>query len=334
MTLLLPKTGVRIAATGSYLPERVVTAAEIAARPGSKISRDEILKLTGIEERHFAAPHEATSDLAALAGRRALERAGRSKVDRLLVSTTSPDFQSPATACFVSRELDLAPCAANDVSAACAGFLFALDAGARAVLTGDESVLVIAADIRSRFVDPEDRATCALYGDGAGAAVLEPGPDGEGLLAIFLAADGSGAEAIHIPAGGSRRPASPDTVLTRQHYLKMVDGPRVFLTALEGMTQTAESLLGALDLSMDDIDLIIPHQPNRMILDRLVRYMRIPAEKLFVNVERTGNMSSASVAVALDEAITTGRVKPGSNVLILGAGAGFCAGAALWRAPR
>lgn len=331
MTLLVPKTGVRLASTGSYLPERVVTSAEIADGSSGAITAAEIAKLTGIEERHWVSDSQATSDLGIAAGRAALSRAGMTRVDRLIVSTTSPDYPSPACACLVQRGLGLAPAPAFDVSAACAGFLFGLDVATRAVLTGDEDVLLVAADVRSRFVDPHDRATCALYGDGAGAAVLSPGAAGEGILAVYLAADGDGAEAIHIPAGGSRRPATAQTVAERGHYLHMVDGPRVFLTALEGMSQTAEVILEATGHTLDDVDLVVPHQPNRMILDRLARVMRLPADKLFVNVHRTGNMSSASIAVALDHAITEGRARPGSLVLLLGGGAGFCAGAALIR---
>lgn len=331
MTLLVPKTGVRLAATGSYLPERVVTNAEIEAAAAGAITEAEIAKLTGIEERRWVSEDQATSDLAIEAGRRALDRAGATAVDRLIVSTTSADYPSPACASFVQRGLGLAPAPAFDVSAACAGFLFGLDVATRAVLTGDEEVLLVAADVRSRYVDPLDRATCALYGDGAGAAILAPGPAGEGVLAVYLAADGEGAEAIHIPAGGSRRPASAETVAAREHYLRMVDGPRVFLTALEGMSQTAEAILEATGHRLDEVDLVVPHQPNRMILDRLARVMRLPQDKLYVNVHRTGNMSSASIAVALDHAIAEGRARPGSLVLLLGGGAGFCAGAVLLR---
>ena len=331
MTLLVPKTGVRLAATGSYLPERVVRNDELAASSGGAITAAEIAKLTGIEERRWVSDDQATSDLAIEAGRRALDRVATSRVDRLIVSTTSADYPSPACACFVQRGLGLAPAPAFDVSAACAGFLFGLDVATRAVLTGDDTVLLVAADVRSRFVDPLDRATCALYGDGAGAALLAPGPVGEGVLAIYLAADGDGAEAIHIPAGGSRRPATAETVSAREHYLRMVDGPRVFLTALEGMSQTADAILGATGHTLDDVDLVVPHQPNRMILDRLARVMRLPEDKLYVNVHRTGNMSSASIAVALDHAIADGRAQSGSLVLLLGGGAGFCAGAALLR---
>jgi 3-oxoacyl-[acyl-carrier-protein] synthase III len=335
VTLLVPKSGVRLLSTGSDLPERVVTAKEIAERPGSPMTEAEITKLTGIAERHWVSEGESTSDLAARAGRMALERAHLETVDRLILSTSSPDYPSPACACIVQRKLSLAPAASHDMAAACAGFVFALDAAARAVLTSDETVLVVAADIRSRYVDPEDRVTCALYGDGAGAAILAPGEKGEGFLAFYLAADGDGAEAIHIPAGGSKKPASHATVDAKEHYLHIVEGPRVFLTALEGMSETADAILKATGYTMSDVDLIVPHQPNAMILDRLCRYMRIPKEKMLVNVERTGNMSSASIAVAFDEALTRDpRVRPGALVLLVAGGAGFCAGSALYRVPQ
>lgn len=333
MSLLLPPpgAGVRLTATASHLPARIVTAAELGARPGAPLSEEEILRLTGIRERHWVADHEATSDLAIAAGRAALRAAGVESVDRLLLSTSSPDHPSPATACLVQRELGLVPCPAVDLSAACAGFLFALDWAARAVLTGDDRVLVIAADVRSRYLDLDDRGTCALFGDGAGAAVLERCQEGEGLLALFLHADGGGFETIMVEAGGSRHPASAETVAARRHAIHMADGPQVFLTALEGMTETAERILDEVGLGFDDVALIVPHQPNLMILDRLARVMRVPREKIFSNVQRTGNMSSASVAVALDQAVRARAAGPGDLVLVLGAGAGYCAGAALFR---
>jgi 3-oxoacyl-[acyl-carrier-protein] synthase III len=333
MTLLRPTSGIRFAGTGAYLPERIVTTDEIARREGSPLTAAEITKMVGIDERRWAADHEATSDLAIAAGRMALLNANATMVDRVLLSTSSGDYLSPATACIVQRGLSLAPAAASDVSAACAGFLFALDHAARALLTGDTRVLVVASDIRSRYVDPLDRATCALYGDGAGAAVLEHGPSGEGLLALYLAADGTDAETIYIPAGGSRKPASPSTLAEREHYLRIADGPRVFLTALEGMSKMADELLAATGHTLADIDLVVPHQPNRMILDRLCRYMRIPQTKMFVNVHRTGNLSSASMAVALHEAMQDERAKPGALIMLVGGGAGFCGGAALIRVP-
>ena len=332
MTLLLPSVGVKISGAGRYLPQRVVTNTDIAKQ--SPIDEDSILKLTGIEERRWAQDNEATSDMAVNAGRAALTAAEREKVDRLILSTTSPDYPSPATACTVQHRLSLVPAPAMDISAACAGFLFGIDLAIRSILTGDSSVLVIASDIRSRFVDPLDYATCALYGDGAGAVVLEPGDKEEGFLAIHLAADGSGHDAIRIPGGGSKKPASMDTVSAREHYLQMRDGTKVFLTALEGMSAVSDFVLDSLDLRLEDIDLIVPHQPNRRILDRLCRYLRVPIAKLFVNVHRTGNMSSASLAVALCDALLDERAKPGALILLLGAGAGFCGGAAIYRVPK
>ncbi|MCA9580307.1 MAG: ketoacyl-ACP synthase III [Myxococcales bacterium] len=334
MTLLIPRSGVRVLSTGSFLPQRTLSAAQLAARPGSPMTEEEILRLTGIETRHIVADHEATSDLAIQAGKEALARAGNPQIDRLIVSTSSPDYPSPATACIVQRGLGLAPAACHDLSAACAGFVFGMDSAARAVLTTEERVLVIAADIRSRYVDPDDHGTFALYGDGAGAALLGPGPKDEGLLAIYLAADGEGAETIHIPAGGSRLPASHETIDAGKHFLHMEAGPMVFLTALEGMSNAAEELLKQTGMTLADVDLVVPHQPNRRILDRLIRYMRLDANKLFVNVERTGNMSSASIAVAFDEATRDPRAKPGSLLLLLTGGAGFCVAAALYRVPK
>ncbi len=190
-------------------------------------------------------------------------------------------------------------------------------------------MLACAADIRSRFLDHQDRATCALFGDGAGAALVVPGPPGAGLLSIGLHADGSGARSVYVPAGGSREPASAKTVGERRHFIRMAEGPQVYLTAVEGMVATAEALLAAEKLTISDIDLIVPHQPNRRILDRLARILRLPEEKLFVNVERIGNVSGATCAIALDEALRSGRVKAGARVLLLAAGAGYTAGAAL-----
>jgi 3-oxoacyl-[acyl-carrier-protein] synthase-3 len=322
--------GIRIAGTGAYLPARVVTNADLAAL-GAPLGDEEIVRLTGIRARHFAAADEATSDLAAHACRRALATAGLAPggVDRLVVATVSPDHPSPSAACFAHHALGLGAAPAHDVTASCSGFLYALDVAARAVATGDRAALACAADIRSRFVDFGDRATCALFGDGAGAAVLTPGPVGQGLVAIGLSADGAGARAVYVPAGGSREPATADTVAARRHTIRMTEGPQVYLAAVEGILGTAEALLGALGMTFADVDLVVPHQPNRRILDRIARLARLPEEKLFVNVDRTGNVSGASVAIALDEALRGGRAPAGARVLLLAAGAGYTAGAAL-----
>jgi 3-oxoacyl-[acyl-carrier-protein] synthase III len=323
--------GVRLAGTGAYLPARRVANADLVAA-GAPLSDEEIVRLSGIRERRWVAADEATSDLAAAAARAALARAGLAAdaVDRLIVATVSPDHPSPAAACLAHRLLGLRPVPAYDVTAACSGFLFALDAAARAVVTGGETVLAVAADVRSRFLDPADRATCALFGDGAGAAVVAPGPDdGTGLVAIALYADGAGARSVYVPAGGSREPASVETVAARRHAIRMEDGAQVYFAAVEGMAALATALLDELGLPLAAVDLVVPHQANRRIVDRVGRVLGVPAERLVVNVERTGNISGATVPVALDEALRARRVGAGGRVLLLAAGAGHTAGAAL-----
>lgn len=322
--------GVRISGVGAYLPARVVTNQDLAAL-GAPLSDEEIVRLCGIRERRWAAPDEATSDLAAHACRAAMRSAGveAAQIDRLILATVSPDHSSPSAACIAQKALGLGDAPAYDLTASCSGFLYALDAAARAVATGDRNVLACAADVRSRFLDPTDRATCALFGDGAGAAVVSAGVPGKGLLAIGLLADGSGARSVYVPAGGSREPATAGSVAQRRHFIQMAEGPQVYLTAVEGMLGTAEALLKELALSFDDIDLLVPHQPNKRILDRLARIARLPEEKMFVNVERIGNVSGATCVIALEEALRTGRARAGMRVLLVAAGAGYTAGAAL-----
>lgn len=339
MTPFVPErlgVGVRLRATGSYLPQRVLDNAEVVARGAPFTGPDEIFSLSGIRERRHAAPEEATSDLAIAAARVALGRAGLApeRVARLVVATTSPDHPVPSTACLVQHALGLAKGPACDLSAACSGFVYALDVAARAVATGDENALVVAAEIRSRFVSPADRSTAALFGDGAGAAVLERGPPGQGLLAIGLVADGSGARSVFIPAGGSREPASPASVAAGRHTLVMEDGPQVYFAAVEGMIGTGKRLLDALGLSWKDLALVVPHQPNARLLLRLARVAGLPPEKLFMNVERYGNTSGAACAIALDEALRSGTLADGDLVLLLTAGAGYTGGAALLRVDQ
>ena len=322
--------GVRLSSVASFLPPRVVRNQDLVAL-GAPLTAEEMVRLCGIQERRWAAPGVATSDLAVAACAAALRSAGLAprEIDRLILATVSPDHLSPSAACVAQAALGLGEAPAYDLTASCSGFLYALDAAARAVLTGDRHVLACAADVRSSFLDLADRATCALFGDGAGAAVVSQGKPGEGLLAIGLLADGSGAKSVYVPAGGSREPASAATVAGRRHFIRMEEGPQVYLTAVEGMLSTAEALLSSLGLSFDDIDLVVPHQPNRRILDRLQRLAKLPEGKLFINVEKTGNVSGATCAIALDQALRTGRAKPGARVLLLAAGAGYTAGAAL-----
>ena len=322
--------GVRLRATGSYVPSRQLDNVAVVER-GAPLSAEEILKLTGIETRHHAGPEEATSDLALAAARQILARAevAPEAVERLILATTSPDRLVPATACVVQAALGLPRVPAYDLSAACSGFLFALDAAARAVATGEGAVLALAAEIRSRFVSPTDRSTAALFGDAAAGALLEPCPPGEGLLAIGLRSDGRGADTVQIPAGGSREPASPESVAAGRHTLVMADGPQVYFSAVEGMVDTARQLLERLELSWDEVALVVPHQPNARLLNRLARVAGFSPEKLFVNVQRYGNTSGAACPLALDEALRSGRLQPGDRVALITAGAGYTAGAAL-----
>jgi 3-oxoacyl-[acyl-carrier-protein] synthase-3 len=324
--------GVRLRSVASYLPSRVVTNDDLVAL-GAALTADEIVRLSGILERHWVADDEATSDLATKACRLALSRADvlPGDVSRLIVATVSPDHASPSAACFVQGALALGQAPAFDLTASCSGFLYALDSAVRAVLTGDDHVLACAADVRSRFLDLSDRATCALFGDGAGAAVVSSCPPGEGILGIGLLADGAGVHSVYVPAGGSRKPASHATVEAREHAIHMSEGPQVYLAAVEGMAETSERLLAALGLSWSDVDLLVPHQPNRRILERLTRILRIPSEKMFVNVDHIGNVSGATCAIALDEALRTRELPEGARVMLLAAGAGYTAGAALIR---
>ncbi len=333
--------GVRIVSTGSFLPGRVVTNADLVAA-GAPLSEDEMVRLCGVRSRRWVSDGEATSDLAIGAGRAALESArrfdwrpdGRSEapplIDRVILGTVSPDHSSPSTACLVQHGLGLPPVPAYDVTAACSGFLYVLDAAARAVVTGDEYVLAIAADVRSKYLDVRDRATCALFGDGAGAAILGPGTPGSGLLAIGTVADGSGARSIFVPAGGSREPASADTVSGGRHTIHMQDGPQIYVSAVEGMLEVAGNLLAALGMAFKDVDLVIPHQANFHILKRLAWKAGISLDKVHVNIDRVGNISGATVALALDEALRAGKAGAGSRILLLAAGAGYTAGAAIY----
>jgi len=323
--------GVRLRGMGVALPERRVTNADLVAL-GCPLNEAEIEALTGIRERRWVGPDEATSDLAARAARSAVSSSGAALPDvaRLILATVSPDYSSPSAACVAHAHLGLDQTPAHDVTASCSGFLYALEIATRCVLTGESPVLAVAADVRSRFLDVTDRSTAPLFGDGAAAVLLDEGPPGEGLLAIALLADGSGAHSVYVPAGGSREPASESTVAQGKHTLRMDAGPKVYLKAVEGMLGTAEALLKSENLSWDDVALVVPHQPNRRILDRLARLATIDPAKVVIDIEDKGNMSAASVGVALERALRE-RTRPGDRVLVVAAGAGYTAGAALLR---
>ncbi len=323
----------RIVGTGSYLPERVLTNKEMESIV--ETSEEWILTRTGIGERRIAAPEQATSDLAVIASQRALTDAGISaaEVDLIITATISPDMLMPNTACFVQQKLGAAGATCFDIEAACSGFLYSLEV-ARHLLIGGRlrTALVIGAEKLSCFTDWQDRNTCVLFGDGAGAVVLraQPSDAGRGILSSVTGSDGSLAHLLTLPGGGSRFPASAQTLADRQHYLKMT-GREVFKHAVRCMSDAAVSALEKCGLSVADVDWIVPHQANLRIIQAIGDRLRIPMERFYLNLDHYGNMSAASIPVALDEAVRNRRILPGQVVLMVAFGGGFTWGATVMR---
>jgi len=310
------------------VPERVLTNEEL-----SKLvdTNDEWIQTrTGIRERRIAAPEEATSDLCLPAARAALADAAvaGAEVDLIIVATITPDMLFPATATILADHLGAVNAAAYDLSAGCTGFVYALTQGYGALAAGlARRVLVIGADTLSRAVDWEDRSTCILFGDGAGAVVLEQVEQG-GFHAFELGADGAGGMELFVPAGGSRRPANAETVAAREHYVKM-NGREVYKFATRVLPSSARAVLEASKKSIGDIDLYVPHQANLRIIEHAARKLGIEEERVFVNVDRYGNTSSASIPLALCEARSEGRLTEGKLVLMTGMGAGLTWGSSV-----
>jgi 3-oxoacyl-[acyl-carrier-protein] synthase-3 len=326
--------GFRLTGIGSAVPEAVVTNADLA-RLGC--DPDWIASRSGIHERRHAAPEMATSDLAAAAGRAALAQAGlpATDVDLLVLGTFTPDMCIPSTACIVQEALGLdAP--AMDVTAACAGFVYALTTAAQFVAAGTSRLpLVIGADTNSRVVDPEDIKTWPLFGDGAGAVLLEPtgpAPPGreQGLLAFALGSDGRGADLLACPMSGSRRPITPEGAARREQFMQM-DGRAVFKWAIRLAEENIATVVERAGLAFEQIDLFVLHQANARIIEGIRTALNLPAEKVFMNLDRYGNTSSGSIPLALDEAWRTGRIGPESTVVVCGFGGGLAWGTACWR---
>jgi 3-oxoacyl-[acyl-carrier-protein] synthase-3 len=323
---------VRIAGWGKYLPERIMPNSELAAMVDT--SDDWIRARTGIGERRIAAPEETTCSLAVQAARAALDiaQARSEDLDMIIVATCTPDYANmPATASLVQHALGAPRAAAVDLNAVCSGFIYALATGSQFVLSGAyRSVLVIGAEVFTRILDWQDRSTCVLFGDGAGAVVLEASDKPGGLVSFVLGSDGAGACSLYVPAGGSRQPASLETVEAREHYVKM-QGREVFRFATRVLPQSVGEALTAANMTVDDIDVLIPHQANTRIIDHAVRRLKVADSVVFSNVERYGNTSAASIPVALCEAIEEGLVRPGSNVVLSGFGAGLSWGTVIWK---
>jgi 3-oxoacyl-[acyl-carrier-protein] synthase III len=316
--------GASIAGTGRYLPDRVVTNAEMETIVDT--SDEWIRTRTGIRERRIASDDMGAAAMGAEAAKRAMCDAGiaANEVDMVLVSTATPDRLLPSTACDIQAILGTEDAAAYDFATACSGFLYGLSM-ARAHIAADqaETVLVVCTEKMSSIVDWGDRSTCVLFGDGAGAAVVRRSGDGEGgILSSFMKSDGRLAELLYRPAGGSRIPMDIAVLDERSHLVKMA-GPEVFKSAVRSMCEAADGALQRAGLKGNDIDFLVPHQANMRIIDATARYAGIPMEKVIVNVDRYGNMSSASVPVALDEAREEGTLEAGSIVLMVAFGAGF-----------
>jgi 3-oxoacyl-[acyl-carrier-protein] synthase III len=320
---------VGILATGSYTPERVLTNFDLEKMV--ETSDEWIVTRTGIRERRISAPDQASSDLAYEAAKKALAKAKISpeELDMIIVATVTPDMMFPSTACILQEKLGASRAAALDVSAACTGFLYGIATGSQFIANGMyRYVLVVGVETLSKITNYKDRNTCVLFGDGAGAALLGPVGEGFGFQAFELGADGSGGPLLCQPAGGSRIPASSESVEKNLHYISMT-GSEVFKFAVRVMNSATEAVLEKSGTPKEAIDLLVPHQANKRIIDAAIQRFGLSEDKVAINLDRYGNMSSASIPVALDEAVEEGRLKEGDNVVLVGFGGGLTWGAAL-----
>ena len=322
----------KISALGTYVPPRLLTNADLEKMV--ETSNDWIIERTGIRERHLVEKGVATSDLAAEAAKNALEARGiaPTDVEAILVATVTPDMFFPSTACLVQHKLGAKGAWGFDLSAACSAFLYALQTGAQYISTGmHKKVLVIGSDVMSSIIDYTDRATCVIFGDGAGAVVLEPADeDSVGLIDYIHEVDGSGACALYMPGGGSLNPSTHQTIDEKMHYVHQ-DGQAVFKFAVRKQTELCEKLLERNGLKGTDIDAFIPHQSNRRIIMATADRLGLRPESVIVNIDRYGNTTAGTIPLAMDTARKEGKLKKGSLVLLASVGAGFTVGATLLR---
>jgi len=313
-----------ITGVGSYLPARVLTNADLEKMVDT--SDEWITKRTGIRQRRLAGSDDSTASMATAAARAACRDAGvaPADLDLIICATITPETLCPSSACYIQRDLQARGSAVFDLSAACSGWVYGLAIAARFIEAGQfTKCLIVGSETLSRFTDWSDRGSCVLFGDGAGAIVLEPTPDlDKGVQYTVMHADGTGWDYIWIPAGGARMPASAETVADRQHTLKM-RGRDVYKFAIEKMQWLLGDCMAACGLTPDDVDLVIPHQVNIRILRSAARKLDFPMDKVYVNIDRLGNTSAASIPLALDEARRSGRIGPGSTVLLIAFGAGL-----------
>lgn len=322
----------KISALGSYVPPRLLTNDDLSKMV--ETNDRWIVERTGIRERHIADPDVATSDMALKAARAALEQRGidASDLDVILVCTVTPDMLFPSTACLVQKGLGAVGAWGFDLVAACSGFVFGLTTAASMVISGTHrKVLVIGADTMSRILDYTDRTTCILFGDGAGAMLVESSEEaGMGFIGHLNEIDGSGGQYLRMPAGGSRLPASAETVAQRLHYVKQ-DGQQVFKYAVRKMYEICDCLLKRHGFTPADIKLLIPHQANKRIITATAERLGLPEDRVVLNIDKYGNTTAATIPLATDDAVRDGRLQRGDLVLFAAVGAGYTAGANLWR---
>jgi 3-oxoacyl-[acyl-carrier-protein] synthase-3 len=320
-----------ITAVAAYVPDRVLTNAELAKNLDT--SDDWIVTRTGIRERRIGKPGETTSTMGAEAVRRLMSQRGLGPgdIDALIVATVTPDMLFPATACLIQDQLGLTGTWGFDLSAACSGFLYALTAGAQLIASGaHRRVVIVGADLMSSIIDPLDRTTAVLFGDGAGAVLLEPAEPDYGILDFYHRVDGSGRNDLLMPAGGSSLPPSAATVAARQHYLKQ-NGKVVFKFAVSQMVESIQAVLSRNNLTARDVALVVPHQANQRILDAVAERLGVPHERVASVLACYGNTTGATLPLALDAALAAGNITRGDIVVFAAVGAGFTAGATLVR---
>lgn len=321
-----------VMATGRGIPDKVMTNHDFASI-GIETSHEWIVERSGIVERHLATETETTSWMGTKAAHQAMERAGiqAGQLDAIVLSTATPDRLLPSTAVDIQAELGATRAAAFDIGAACTGWIYGMTVAEGLIATGTaETILVVSSEKMSSIVDWKDRATCVLFGDGAGAVILQRARTGKGILSNYIRSDGKLAELLYRPAGGARIPMSAKVLEDRDYLVKMA-GREVFKHAVREMSEAADRALDAARLTGDDIDLLIPHQANVRIIEATAKHSNISMDKVYVNVDRYGNTSSASIPIAIDEAIENGRIKEGSTVLCVAFGAGFTWGSMIIR---
>jgi 3-oxoacyl-[acyl-carrier-protein] synthase-3 len=320
----------QIVSVDFYVPEKVLTNFDLEKIVDT--SDEWIRTRSGIKERRIAGEGVATSDLAAVAAKRAIESAEMTPKDiqAIILGTATPDMLFPSTACLVQTKIGARKVISFDISAGCTGFLYGLTIADSFIKNGLDNVLVIGAEALSKVMDFTDRTTCVLFGDGAGAAVLKKSNQDNGIIASYFAADGASWKLLHQPAGGSKTPASKESIENRLHYIKM-EGNEVFKLAVRAMAEAAVETLKRADISSDKIDLLIPHQANIRIIDATAKRLNLPKEKVYINLDKYGNTSAASIPIAFNEALKAGKIKKGSLVLMVAFGAGFTWGGVLLR---